>query len=142
MILANALCLSIRNYSDPNSTTRLNQILDILDDVFTGLYTLEAVLKIVARGFVLHKHSYIRDPWNILDFFVVLVGYLSLLPSIPNLKSLRTLRVLRPLRSINAIPSLKRLVASLLLSMHQMLNVFLFLLFVFVIFGILGLQTF
>ncbi len=26
------------------------------------------VLKIFARGFAMHKHAYLRDPWNWLDF--------------------------------------------------------------------------
>jgi hypothetical protein len=28
----------------------------------------QMVLKIFARGFVMHKHAYLRDPWNWLDF--------------------------------------------------------------------------
>jgi hypothetical protein len=112
----NALCLSIRDYGDPDSDTKLNQILDIADIIFTVIYSLEAVIKVVALGFVIHINSYLRDPWNVLDFVVVIIGFLAILPSIPNLKALRTMRVLRPLRSVKAIPSLKRLVASLLLS--------------------------
>ena len=36
------------------------------------------VLKIFARGFVLHKHAYLRDPWNWLDF-----GARARLPVVP-----------------------------------------------------------
>jgi hypothetical protein len=28
----------------------------------------QMVLKIFARGFIMHKHAYLRDPWNWLDF--------------------------------------------------------------------------
>ncbi|CDW88224.1 voltage-gated ion channel superfamily [Stylonychia lemnae] len=125
-----------------SNKTLKNKILDIFDIVFTVIYTGEAVLKIIGMGFVMHKHSYLRETWNILDFFVVLIGLISILPNIPNLKALRTLRVLRPLRSIKAVPSMKRLVGSLLMSIPQMLNVVLFLLFIFMIFSILGIQTF
>lgn len=26
-------------------------------------------------GFVIHKKSYLRDPWNLLDFGIVVTGY-------------------------------------------------------------------
>ena len=41
---------------------------------FAVVYTLEMILKVLARGFVLHKHAYLRDPWNRLDFVVVMFG--------------------------------------------------------------------
>jgi hypothetical protein len=34
----------------------------------------EASLKILALGFVMHKNSYLRNIWNIMDFFVVVTG--------------------------------------------------------------------
>lgn len=42
--------------------------------VFTAIYTAEMILKIISRGFILHSFSYLRDPWNWLDFIVVLLG--------------------------------------------------------------------
>ena len=90
------------------------------DQIFTYIYTAEALLKIIAFGFIVHKMSYLRDPWNILDFIVVIVGLISLIPTVPNLKSMRNMRLLRPLRSINAVPSMKRLVHTLLKSLPNM----------------------
>lgn len=37
---------------------------------FLGVYTLEMMLKIFAKGFVLNKFSYLRNKWNMLDFVV------------------------------------------------------------------------
>eukprot|EP00347_Sterkiella_histriomuscorum_P005312 403357086 len=142
LIIVNSLCLAIRDYKDSDSKTKRNQTLDIMDIIFTVFYTTECALKIIAMGLVFSKNSYLRDPWNNLDFAVVIIGLISILPNVPSLKALRTLRVLRPLRSVKAVPSMKRLVGSLLLSLPQMLNVVLFLLFIFMIFGILGIQTF
>jgi len=70
--------------------------------VFLALYTTEMVLKILGMGFVLNENSYLRDGWNIIDFVVVIVGYLQLFiqGTDINLGGLRTFRVLRPLRSI------------------------------------------
>lgn len=39
--------------------------------IFTGIYILEAVIKILARGFILDEFSFLRDPWNWLDFIVI-----------------------------------------------------------------------
>ncbi|KAI4459350.1 voltage-dependent calcium channel type a subunit alpha-1 [Holotrichia oblita] len=41
---------------------------------FLGIFCVEASLKILALGFVLHRGSYLRNIWNIMDFFVVLTG--------------------------------------------------------------------
>lgn len=43
--------------------------------MFACLYTLEMIIKIIARGFAFHKHAYLRDPWNVLDFVVVILGW-------------------------------------------------------------------
>jgi hypothetical protein len=42
--------------------------------VFAALYTMEMILKIIGKGFCLHKFAYLRDPWNWLDFVVVILG--------------------------------------------------------------------
>ena len=39
--------------------------------VFTIIYTVEALTKCVARGFILKKFTFLRDPWNWLDFIVI-----------------------------------------------------------------------
>ena len=44
---------------------------DTIDWVFLYLYTIEMMLKISGLGLILDEKSYIRDPWNILDFVIV-----------------------------------------------------------------------
>ena len=39
-----------------------------------AIFTVEMVVKILADGFILHKGSYLRNPWNIMDFIVVVSG--------------------------------------------------------------------
>ncbi|TNN84567.1 Sodium channel protein type 2 subunit alpha [Liparis tanakae] len=41
---------------------------------FTGIYTLESVIKILARGFCIGKFTFLRDPWNWLDFSVIVMA--------------------------------------------------------------------
>ena len=44
IILANSITLSIYDYSDRDSLTEFNKILDILGIVFTIIFTIEAVI--------------------------------------------------------------------------------------------------
>ena len=45
---------------------------------FLGIFCVEALLKIVALGFILHRGSYLRNVWNIMDFVVVVTGYVGI----------------------------------------------------------------
>lgn len=95
-------------------------------------------------GFNGHKHAYLSDPWNKLDFAIVLISLLNFIPNMnPGfLKALRAARVLRPLKSISKLAAMKLLMRTIFVSMQGLLNVFLFLSFVFGIFAILGLHIF
>ena len=137
-ILGNSICLALFDYSDDQNKSAWNQTLDKVDTAFTAWYTLEASMKIVGFGFIMHKKSYLRDYWNVLDFTVVIIGLISLIPNVPNLKSLRTMRVLRPLRSINAVSSMKRLIRTLLLSLPQLTYLVTFLIYFLLICAIMG----
>ena len=72
--------------------------------VFLGIYTCEMVIKAVAKGLVLDRLTYLRSPWNWLDFVVILSGYATLAVEIGNLAGLRTFRVLRALKTVSIIP--------------------------------------
>lgn len=41
---------------------------------FTAIYTFESLVKILARGFCLHAFTFLRDPWNWLDFSVIIMA--------------------------------------------------------------------
>ena len=45
-----------------------------LELIFMVVFTTEMCSKILALGFILHKGSYMRNMWNIMDFFVVTSG--------------------------------------------------------------------
>jgi hypothetical protein len=62
------------DYSDRNSRGQNNKLIDIFSMCFSIVYTIEAILRIIALGFVVHKKSYLRDPWNLIDFIVVISG--------------------------------------------------------------------
>lgn len=77
----------------------------------TAIFTFEVFLKVLAFGFIAcGKHSYIRNAWNALDFFIVGASLLSLaLPGydLAILKLCRMTRLLRPLRAVSKNEGLK-----------------------------------
>ena len=111
--------------------------------VFTTVFTLEMLVKIIAMGFYFEKGSYLSDGWNAMDFLVVVVSLVSLLPGIGGgVSALRVVRVLRPLRSLSVMPGMRTLIDTMLRAIPMIGNVLLFCVFFFTVFGIFGLQTF
>lgn len=115
-----------------------------MDTLFLVLYSVEMGLKILGLGFLFNKGAYLRDAWNLLDFTIVIAGYLSVIfeGGGVNLSGLRAFRVLRPLKSISSIAGLKTIVSALLASLPLLRDTVIVLLFFFFIFAIAGLQLF
>ena len=67
----------------------------------TAVFSIELILKVIAKGFVLGKRAYLRDPWNILDLVVVVVGLIDVAVDLvsrdPTNRILMRLKVLRTL---------------------------------------------
>jgi hypothetical protein len=115
------------------------------DYFFSALFTLEALFKIFTLGFVLDKGSYLRETWNILDFFIVVSSLLDLsIQSIdlPVIKILRLLRTLRPLRFISHNLAMKTIVMALIESIGAIINVMIVVMIVWLMFAILGVSFF
>ena len=70
--------------------------------VFLVIYTVEMVVKVLAKGFIMDRYTYLRNPWNWLDFIVIVSGFLTSI--IGNLAPLRAFRVLRALKTISIVP--------------------------------------
>ena len=62
------------------------------------------VIKVLAKGFILNNYTYLRNPWNWLDFLVISSGYLTSFIDMGNLAGLRTFRVLRALKTVSIMP--------------------------------------
>jgi hypothetical protein len=102
------------------------------------------VLKILAQGFLFNSGAYLRDAWNILDFIIVVSGYVGMILAGGgvNLSVLRSFRVIRPLRTISSIEGLRVIVQALLNSLTLLRDTILVLIFFFLIFAIAGVQLF
>uniref|UniRef100_A0A4W6BY73 Sodium channel protein n=1 Tax=Lates calcarifer TaxID=8187 RepID=A0A4W6BY73_LATCA len=110
--------------------------------VFTGIYTFEATVKVLSRGFCIGSFTFLRDPWNWLDFMVISMAYVTEFVDLGNVSALRTFRVLRALKTITVIPGLKTIVAALIQSVKKMVDVMVLTVFALAVFALVGLQLF
>ena len=138
LIMINSLLLGIKSYTDVENTTTRNKIVEGLDPYFTAAFTIECALKVIGMGFLLDDGSYMRDPWNWLDFIVVVSSLLTEIPQMKSVSGMRTFRLMRPLRSLTTMPSMKILISTLLSSVAQLGGVLILAIFFFTIFAILG----
>ncbi|XP_030010970.1 sodium channel protein type 2 subunit alpha-like [Sphaeramia orbicularis] len=109
---------------------------------FTGIYTFESLIKILARGFCMGKFTFLKDPWNWLDFSVILMAYVTEFVDLGNVSALRTFRVLRALKTISVIPGLKTIVGALIQSVKKLSDVMILTVFCLSVFALIGLQLF
>ena len=116
--------------------------------------------KIIGFGFIFGKGTYLRDPWNILDFVIVMSAWLTIGQDLfapkevtnssnakdeeaaLSLSSLRAFRVLRPLRAITSIEGLKLLVSAVLKALPLLRDAIIVLIFFLLIFSIGGVNLF
>ena len=107
----------------------LNPFQEKVEYAFLFIFTAECLMKIVAQGFIKHQNAYLRNAWNILDFTIVMIGWVAtvdfphfnyifcdvfrvvstILSTMKidqfDVKALRAFRVLRPLRLVSGVPS-------------------------------------
>ncbi|XP_008286722.1 sodium channel protein type 4 subunit alpha-like [Stegastes partitus] len=132
-ILTNCFFMAM---SDPPPWTKY------LEYTFTGIYTFESAIKMFARGFCIVPFTFLRDPWNWLDFTVIVMAYLTEFVDLGNVSALRTFRVLRALKTISVIPGLKTIVGALIQSVKKLADVMILTVFCLSVFALIGLQLF
>uniref|UniRef100_A0A8C1DMA5 Sodium channel protein n=2 Tax=Cyprinus carpio TaxID=7962 RepID=A0A8C1DMA5_CYPCA len=114
----------------------------IVEYVFTGIYTSEALVKVLSRGFCIGDFTFLRDPWNWLDFMVITMAYVTEFVDLGNISALRTFRVLRALKTITVIPGLKTIVGALIQAVKKLADVMILTVFCLSVFALIGLQLF
>ncbi|KAL5288421.1 hypothetical protein ACFFRR_008949 [Megaselia abdita] len=110
--------------------------------IFLAIYSLEMVIKIIAKGFLLNKYTYLRNPWNWLDFVVITSGFATIGMEVGNLAGLRTFRVLRALKTVSIMPGLKTIINALLHSFRQLAEVMTLTIFCLMVFALFALQVY
>ncbi|XP_055695788.1 sodium channel protein para isoform X21 [Lutzomyia longipalpis] len=110
--------------------------------IFTGIYTFESAVKVMARGFILCPFTYLRDAWNWLDFVVIALAYVTMGIDLGNLAALRTFRVLRALKTVAIVPGLKTIVGAVIESVKNLRDVIILTMFSLSVFALMGLQIY
>ena len=127
---------------------RDQDILDIfklVNHFLFAAFMVELVVKCIGYGFIFTPKSYIKDPWNKLDFIVILASALGYVPGQEDSQLGRVLRLgrcLRPLRIINRNEGMKVIISAVIGSLGVNLSVLALMFMLFLIFGILGVNLF
>ncbi|KAL5273022.1 hypothetical protein ACFFRR_000036 [Megaselia abdita] len=146
-IMANCVALAVYTPFPASDSNTTNAALEKIENIFMVIFTSECIIKIIANGFLMHQGAYLRNGWNILDFFIVVIGAISaalssVMPEGFDVKALRAFRVLRPLRLVSGVPSLQVVLNSILKAMIPLFHIALLVLFVIIIYAIIGLELF
>ncbi|XP_065654096.1 voltage-dependent L-type calcium channel subunit alpha-1D isoform X2 [Hydra vulgaris] len=120
-------------------------ILDIINVVFTCLFTAEAVLKLMA-----YKLNYFRMPWNVFDFVIVCITLIGASITIFRLDSklsidpslFRLFRAFRLLKLLRQGYNIRILIWTFLQSLKAMPYIMLLIAMLFFIYAVIGMQLF
>ncbi|KAM8987982.1 voltage-dependent L-type calcium channel subunit alpha-1S isoform 1-T2 [Ara ararauna] len=155
-IFANCVALAIYLPMPEDDTNIANSSLEKIEYAFLIFFAIEAMLKIIAYGFLFHADAYLRNGWNVLDFSIVSLGLITMTLEKLNtkeggssggkggfdVKALRAFRVLRPLRLVSGVPSLQVVLNSIIKAMVPLLHIALLVLFMIIIYAIVGQELF
>ncbi|XP_023315824.1 voltage-dependent T-type calcium channel subunit alpha-1G isoform X4 [Trichogramma pretiosum] len=141
-ILINTLSMGIEYHNQPDELTFIVEISNI---VFSAIFAVEMLLKVIAEG----PFGYISNGFNVFDGVVVVLSVVELCQSFgeekggsSGLSVLRTFRLLRILKLVRFMPNLRRQLFVMLRTMDNVAVFFsLLVLFIF-IFSILGMYLF
>ena len=109
-VLVNTIGMAMDSYNiDPQTLSDL----ELMNDIFTWIFIVELVLKLLARG----PKKYVAEPMNLLDGGVVTISIIELIMASQNgggegaggLQAFRTVRVFRTFRVLRVTRILRSL---------------------------------
>lgn len=77
IIIINSILMGIKDYKDKEDSSPVNSFIALTEPYFTGIFTAESFIRIVAMGFFMGNNTYLSDGWNWLDFIVVITSLLN-----------------------------------------------------------------
>ncbi|KAF8937307.1 calcium channel protein [Dissophora ornata] len=123
--------------------TRRQDILGDIDYVTTIIFVVEQCLRIMADGFFFTPTAYLRDLWNVMDMFIVVMSCVMAFAQIDHLysvsravRALSCLRVLRIVRYFEGVSAMFRAITRALPRMVVALVLTALLFWPFAIYGI------
>ncbi|KAJ8399753.1 hypothetical protein AAFF_G00408580 [Aldrovandia affinis] len=135
-ILINTLSMGIEYHDQP---VELTNALEISNIVFTSLFALEMLLKVLVYG----PFGYIKNPYNIFDGIIVVISVWEIVGQQGGgLSVLRTFRLMRVLKLVRFMPALQRQLVVLMKTMDNVATFCMLLMLFIFIFSILGMHLF
>ncbi|XP_031718893.1 voltage-dependent T-type calcium channel subunit alpha-1I-like isoform X2 [Anarrhichthys ocellatus] len=135
-ILINTLSMGIEYHEQPKELT---DILEISNMVFTSMFSLEMLLKLMALGLF----GYVKNPYNGFDSIIVIISVWEIVGEAEGgLSVLRTFRLLRVLKLVRFLPALRRQLVVLMKTMDNVATFSMLLMLFIFIFSILGMHLF
>ncbi|XP_062382277.1 voltage-dependent T-type calcium channel subunit alpha-1G [Sardina pilchardus] len=135
-ILINTLSMGIEYHEQPEEFTNALEISNI---VFTSLFALEMLLKVLVYG----PFGYIKNPYNIFDGIIVVISVWEIVGQQGGgLSVLRTFRLMRVLKLVRFMPALQRQLVVLMKTMDNVATFCMLLMLFIFIFSILGMHLF
>ncbi|XP_044157156.1 voltage-dependent T-type calcium channel subunit alpha-1I [Bufo gargarizans] len=146
IICLNVVTMSLEHYSQPKS---LEIALKYCNYMFTTVFVLEAILKLVAFGF----RRFFKDRWNQLDLAIVLLSVMGItleeieinaaLPINPTIiRIMRVLRITRVLKLLKMATGMRALLDTVVQALPQVGNLGLLFMLLFFIYAALGVELF
>ncbi|KAF7652122.1 hypothetical protein LDENG_00101350 [Lucifuga dentata] len=142
----NVITMSMEHYQQPKE---LDEALKICNYIFTLIFVLESVFKLVAFGF----RRFFKDRWNQLDLAIVLLSIMGItleeievnasLPINPTIiRIMRVLRIARVLKLLKMAVGMRALLDTVMQALPQVGNLGLLFMLLFFIFAALGVELF
>uniref|UniRef100_A0A3B4UKG0 Voltage-dependent L-type calcium channel subunit alpha n=1 Tax=Seriola dumerili TaxID=41447 RepID=A0A3B4UKG0_SERDU len=144
LIMLNTLCLAVQHYGQ---STTFNYVMDILNMVFTAVFTVEMVLKLIA----FKPRGYFGDAWNVFDALVVIGSIVDIvLSEIDNTEDsarisitfFRLFRVMRLVKLLSRGEGIRTLLWTFIKSFQALPYVALLIAMLFFIYAVIGMQVF
>lgn len=138
-IILNTILMSINWYQSPPS---LGNSLEYVNYFFTAIFTLEAIIKLIAFGF----RDYFDKGWNIFDFVIVIISYVTLIIGLTTNSNFgpkqatvaRAFRIGRIFRLITKAKFLRVIFNTIIITLPSLANVGALMILLLFIFSILG----
>ncbi|KAM9780147.1 voltage-dependent T-type calcium channel subunit alpha-1H [Neosynchiropus ocellatus] len=146
IICINVFTMSIEHYKQPQY---LEEVLKYCNYVFTCIFVIEALLKLVAFGI----HRFFKDRWNQLDIAIVALSIMGItleelkmnkaLPINPTIiRIMRVLRIARVLKLLKMATGMRALLDTVMQALPQVGNLGLLFMLLFFIYAALGVELF
>ena len=136
-IFLNTVCMAVEHHGQPEKMT---DALEIFNIIFTTIFALEMLLKIIAFG----PYGYIKDAYNLFDGVIVIVSLMDILAvnDTSGISVLRSFRLLRIFKLVRFMPALQRQLSVMIKTLDNVMT-FLALLALFIFTSsILGMHLF